>query len=158
YRSRSGPCQASLPTSFELSRIDLGSTVPQAKEAGAIPLGPRDGKGDLGETVEGFAVPGIAIRYDHHAMGLSVPFADQNRSRRRSKASLFQPGQTVRNSRARTPHGLIKHLEGLGIEVTKTSGLKPVGDDPKQQKSGEMFGGRLAKDILPTNPQSLQIE
>src|SRR5262249_34691811 len=98
--------------------------------------------------------------YNHHTMGLSVPFADQNSSWGRSKTSLVEPGQTLRNSRDRTvlPHSLIKHLEGLGIEVAKTIGLKPVGHDPKQQISGEMFGGRLPKDILPTNPQLLQIK
>jgi len=40
----------------------------------------------------------------------------------------------------------------LGWRVTKTIGLKPVGDDPKPQIWGEMFSG-----MLPTKPQRLQI-
>ena len=36
--------------------------------------------------------------------------------------------------------------------MTKTIGLKPVGDDPKPQIWGEMFSG-----MLPTKPQRLQI-
>jgi hypothetical protein len=53
---------------------------------------------------------------------------------------------------------LFEHLEGLGIEVTKSVGLEPVGDDPKQEIAGEMFRGRLAKCVPPTNPQPPQIE
>ena len=41
--------------------------------------------------------------------------------------------------------------------MTKTIGLKPVGDDPKPQIWGEMFSGMLGKDVLPTMPQLLQI-
>src|SRR5215471_341336 len=93
-------------------------------------------------------------------MGLSVPFADQNSPGRWSKSPLVQPGQGLRNSRGRTflPRSLLEHLEGLGIEVTKSVGLEPIGDDPKQERAGEMFWGRLAKCVLPTNPQRLQIE
>jgi len=80
-------------TSFGLPGIDLGPPVPQAKEAGTIPSGPGDGKGDLGETVEGLAVPGKTVRHDHDAMGCSVPFADQNSPGGWSKSPLIQPGQ-----------------------------------------------------------------
>ena len=38
-------------TSFEPPNIDLGSLVPQAKEARAAPLGPGDGQGDLTQAV-----------------------------------------------------------------------------------------------------------
>ena len=47
---------------------------------------------------------------------------------------------------------------GVGIEVTKSVGLEPVGYNPKQQMAGEMFRGRLAKCVPPTNRQLLQIE
>ena len=53
---------------------------------------------------------------------------------------------------------LLEHLEGLGIEVTEPIGLEPVGDDPKQQIPGEMFGSGLAKNVSPSDPQPLQIE
>jgi hypothetical protein len=149
-----------LLTSFGLPGIDLGPPVPQAKEAGTVPSGPGDGKGDLGETVEGLAVPGKTVRHDHDAMGLSVPFADQNSPGGWRKSPLIQPGQVLGNSRSRTllPRSLLEHLEGLGIEVTKSVGLEPVGDDPKQEIAGEMLRGRLAKGVPPTNPQRLQIE
>ena len=38
---------------------------------------------------------------------------------------------------------------GVGIEVTKSVGLEPVGYNPKQQMAGEMFRGRLAKCVPP---------
>jgi hypothetical protein len=55
-------------------------------------------------------------------MGLSVPFTDYNSPGGWSKSPLIQPGQGLRNSRSRTflPRSLLEHLEGLGIEVTKT--------------------------------------
>jgi len=86
-------------------------------------------------------------------MGLSVPFADQNCPGGWRKSPLVQPGQGLRNSQDRTflPRSLLEDLEGLGIEVTKSVGLEPVGDDPKQQIASEMFRGRLAKCVLPTN-------
>jgi hypothetical protein len=93
-------------------------------------------------------------------MGLSVPFADQNSPGRWSRSSLVQPGQGLRNSQDRTflPSSLLEDLEGLGIEVTKSVGLEPVGDDPEQEMAGEMLRGRLAKGVPPANPQRLQIE
>ena len=89
-----------------------------------------------------------------------VPFADQNSPGGWRKSPLVQPGQVLGDSRSRTflPRSLLEDLEGLGIEVTKTIGLESVGDDPKQQIAGEMFRGRLAKCIPPTNPQPLEIE
>src|SRR5262249_41835526 len=122
-------------------------------------FGPRDGKGDLGETAEGSAIPSIAVRHDHDPMGLSVPFTDQNCSGGWSNSPLVQPGQVLCNSR-RTfpPRSQLEQLKGLGIEVTKAIGLKPIGDDPKQQIAGKMFGGGLAKCVPPANPQSLEIE
>jgi hypothetical protein len=42
-----------MPKSFSVSSIRLGSPIPQAEEAGAVLLGPGDGKGDLRKTVEG---------------------------------------------------------------------------------------------------------
>ena len=47
---------------------------------------------------------------------------------------------------------------GVGIEVTKSVGLEPVDDDPKQEIAAEMLRGRLAKCVPPPNPQRLQIE
>src|SRR6516225_4830213 len=44
---------------------------------------------------------------------------------------------------------------GVGIEVTKSVGLEAVGYNPKQQMAGEMFRGRLAKCVPPTNRQLL---
>jgi hypothetical protein len=93
-------------------------------------------------------------------MGLSVPFTDQNSPRGWNRSSLVQPGQVLGNSQDRTflPRSLLEHLEGLGVEVTKTIGLEPVGDDPKQQIAGKMPRGRFAKCVPPINPQPLQIE
>src|SRR5215475_8199799 len=134
-----------MRTSFGLPAIDLGPPVAQAKEAGTVPLGPGDGKGDLGQASEGLTVPCKTVGHDHDRMGLSVPFTDQNSPRGWSKSPLVKPGQGLRNSRSRTflPRGLLEHLEGLGIEVTKTIGLEPVGEDPKQEIAAEMFRGRL---------------
>ena len=72
FRPRSGPCQFLLLTSFGLPGIDLGSPVPQAKEAETVPLGPRDGKGDLGQASERLTVPCKTVRHDHDPVGLSV--------------------------------------------------------------------------------------
>jgi hypothetical protein len=100
------------------------------------------------------------VRHDHDPMGLSVPFTDQNSPGGWSKSPLVQPGQVPRNSRSLTflRRSLLEHLEGLGPEVTKSIGLEPVGDDPKQQIAAKMLRGRLAKCVPPTNPQPLQIE
>jgi hypothetical protein len=93
-------------------------------------------------------------------MGLSAPFTDQNSPGGWRKSPLVQPGQGPRNSRSRTflPRSLLEHVQGLGIEVTKSVGLEPVGDDPKQEIAAEMFRGRLAKCVPPPNPQPLRIE
>ena len=146
-------------TSFEVPAIDLGPSVPQAKETGTVPFGPGDGKGDLGQAIERLPVPYKTVRHDHDPMGLSVPFPDQNSPGGWRRSSLVQPGQGLRNSRDRTflPRSLLEHLEGLGIEVTKSVGLEPVGDDPEQEMAGEMFGGGLATGVPPANPQRLEM-
>jgi hypothetical protein len=43
-----------------------------------------------GETTENPAVPGKAVLHDHNAMGLPVPFPDQDGARGRSEASQVQ--------------------------------------------------------------------
>ena len=89
YRLRSGPSQHD-PSSFGIPSIHLGQPIPQAEEAGAVSLGPGDGKGDLRRTIEGVAVPGKTVRQDHDAMGFSVPFTDKDGARRGSRASLVE--------------------------------------------------------------------
>jgi hypothetical protein len=91
-------------------------------------------------------------------MGLSVPFTDQNCPGGWSKSPLVEPGQVLCNSQSRPPGRLLEQFKGLGVEVAKAISLKPVGDDPKQQTAGEMFGRRLAKCVPPANPQPLEIE
>jgi hypothetical protein len=73
--------------------------ISQAEKSGAIPFGACDRKSDLGEAVERFAVPRKAIGHDHDPMGFSVPFAYEDRARRRNKALLVQGGQIFGNDR-----------------------------------------------------------
>src|SRR5258705_11988090 len=52
-------------------------SIPEAKEARAIPLGAGDSEGDLGQAVIGLAAPGKAIRQHHHPLWPPIPFPDQ---------------------------------------------------------------------------------
>lgn len=59
-------------------RHSSGAADLSIRSSGAIAPGPADGKDDLGEPVEGLAVSGKAVRHDHDAMGLLVPFANDD--------------------------------------------------------------------------------
>src|SRR5258705_11264735 len=55
-------------------------SMPEAEKARAVPLGARDGEGDLGEADISLAVPGKAVSHHHHPLRLSIPLPDKNRA------------------------------------------------------------------------------
>src|SRR6516164_4710567 len=75
----------------------LSLLVSQAKEAGTIPPGAGDRKGDLGQAVIGLAVPGKAIGQHHHAMRFSVPLPNQHSARHQVGPLLVQALEPVRH-------------------------------------------------------------
>src|SRR6516164_7399269 len=77
----------------------LNLLVSQAKEAGTIPPGAGDRKGDLGQAVISLAVPGKAIGQHHHAMRLSIPLPNQHDAWRQLGLLLVQALEPVRHSR-----------------------------------------------------------
>src|SRR5215475_6537318 len=93
-------------------------------------------------------------------MGVSVPFPNQDRPRRRSGASLIERSQPSCNIRRPTIPScrLLQDFVGLGIQIAKAIGLDPVGKDSEQEIPGEMFRCCSSKLVLPASPQSRQIE
>src|SRR6266481_8634794 len=132
-----------------LSRRSIFS-IPEAEEARTVPLGACDGEGDLGEGVISLAVPGKAVGHHHHPLRPSIPFPDQNRAGSKLGSLLVEACQTSGHCRSCfLRNRSIQHLLSLVIEVAKTIGLEPIGDDRKQQMSCQMSRGRSLEDTLP---------
>src|ERR1700680_2116693 len=124
--------------------------IPEAEEARTVPLGACDGAGDFGEAVISLAVPGKAVSHHHHPLRLSIPLPDQNSAGSKLGSLLVKAGQAGGHCRSGfLRNGSIQHLLSLVIEVAKTIGLEPIGDDRKQQMSCQMSRGRSLEDPLP---------
>src|SRR5712671_538132 len=132
-----------------LSRRSIFS-IPEAEEARTVPLGARDGEGDLREAVISPAVPGKAVSHHHHPLRLSIPLPDQNRARTKLCSLLVKAGETGGRYRPGfLRNRSVKHLLRLVIEIAKTIGLDSIGDDRKQQVPRQMNRRRPSKYALP---------
>src|SRR5258708_16431657 len=52
--------------------------------------------------------------------------------------------------------GTIKQLSRLVVEVSEEICLDPIGDDRKQQMTGQMIGCRFLQHALPPRPQTFE--
>src|SRR6266403_4678131 len=114
-------------------------SISEAEEARTVPLGARDGEGDLREAVISPAVPGKAVSHHHHPLRLSIPLPDQNRAGTKLSSLLVKAGQTRGHCWFfLLANRSIEHLLSWVIEITEAICLQPIGDDRKQQMPCQM--------------------
>src|SRR6266436_2141551 len=107
-------------------------SIPEAEEARTVPLGARDGEGDLREAVISPAVPGKAVSHHHHPLRLSIPLPDQNRAGTKLCLLLVKARKSGRRYRPSLFFILsVQHLFRLVIEIAEPVNLEPIGDDCK---------------------------
>src|SRR5271165_6435204 len=78
----------------------IGLSLPEPKEAMAVPVGPRHRLGDLGQAAEGLAIPGEALLEDHDPLEPTLPFTDKQRARLQSDALSRLRGAPVKGNAA----------------------------------------------------------
>jgi hypothetical protein len=96
------------------------------------------------------AIPGNAVGHHHHPLRLSIPFPNQDCAGSKLGSLPVKAGQPGGHCRfGFLRNGSIQHLLSLAIEVAKTIGLEPIGDDRKQQMPCQISRGRSLEDTLP---------